>query len=109
MWFYIIVFINPFRNVLQCILITLILVSPRATSQTSFFFFLAHDFREKIPSWWAGQSKWGGCVCSHHGGVGKEVGTMSTVFFVRLKKKQIVTSRPILGDAISVEAHSVAV
>lgn len=31
------------------------------------------------------------------GQAGKE-GGVSTVFFVRLKKKQVVTSRPILGD-----------
>lgn len=31
-------FINPFRNFLQCILITLILASPRATSSQASFF-----------------------------------------------------------------------
>lgn len=38
-------------------------------------------------------------MCSHHGGAGREGGVgVSTVFFVRLKKKQVVTSRPVLGD-----------
>lgn len=39
-----------------------------------FFFLFVYDFREKISPWWAGHSKWGGCVCSHHGGAGREGG-----------------------------------